>query len=146
MVMFHQLTHFSSTICWIHHHTNRGDSRIFLMGWHRGGPRSSQGGGGGESCSVAADRWLLVKSSLALSGWLWPVLPGSGLLIFWPTWHCLDWLWHALYCIYLFLTWFLLEETLNVLLLCLTLSHFNFFLQKILSKRKKLTLSSILHK
>lgn len=30
----------------------------------------------------------------------------------------------ALQCIYLSLTWFLLEETLNVLLLCLTLSSF----------------------
>ncbi len=48
---------------------------------------------------VAADRWLLVWSSLALSGQLWPVLPGSGLLICWPTWPCrVDWLWHALHC------------------------------------------------
>lgn len=37
----------------------------------------------------------------------------------------------ALYCIYLSLTWFLLEETLNELLL---LSPFHFFLHKILSK------------
>ncbi len=83
------------------------------------------------SCShdqFAVDRWPLVWSSLALYGRLWPVLPGSGLLICWPTCPCrVDWLWPALYCIYLSLTWFLLEESLNVSLLCLTFSLFRFF-------------------
>ncbi len=41
----------------------------------------------------------------------------------------------ALYCIYLSLTWFLLEETLNVLLLCLTLSPFHFFNTKFCLKK-----------
>ncbi len=103
------------------------------------------------SCShdlSAADRWLLVWSSLALSGWFWPVLPGSGLLICWPTnfragllapagWIGFDLHCTSLHFIYLSLTWFLLEETLNVLLLCLTLSPFNFTQNSV--KQKKLT-------
>jgi len=41
----------------------------------------------------------------------------------------------ALYCIYLSLTWLLLEETLNVLLLCLTLSFsFIYFYTKLSQK------------
>ncbi len=67
---------------------------------------------------------------LQIDGWCsphWPSQAGSDLLICWPTWPCLvDWLWPALHCIYLSLTWFLLEETLNVLLL---LSPFHFFTQ-----------------
>ncbi len=91
------------------------------------------------SCSFSAYRWLLVWSSLALSGWLWPVLPDSGLICR-PTWPCLvDWLWPALHFIYMSLTWFPLEETLNLLLqLCLTFVSFAFFLYKIMSKKLKL--------
>ncbi len=77
-----------------------------------------------------------MQASLALSGWLWPAarfraanllanlaLPGGLALT------CT-----ALYCIYLSLTWFILEGTLNVLLLCIV--PFSFYLYKILSKKK----------
>ncbi len=75
---------------------------------------------------------------MVLYGWFWPALPGSGLLICWPTCPCLvDWLWPELHLIYLSLTWFLLEETLSVLLLCLTLSPFRVFFTQNCQKKKK---------
>ncbi len=103
-----------------------------------GGSRSSQGGPMGKvmcpntsgmtekvHCTSAwttnhvlsaADRWVLVWSSLALSGRLWPVLPGSGLLICWPTCPCLvDWLWTALHLTALHLPVFDMVSSWNVL-------------------------------
>ncbi len=47
----------------------------------------------------------------------------------------------ALYCIYLSLTCFLLEETLNILLLCLTLSPIHFFYTNFCQKNSNLIIN-----
>ncbi len=83
-----------------------------------------------------------MAAGVVLTGPLWPALTcaarfrADNLLVYLPLPGELALTCTALYCIYLSLTWFVLEETLNVLLLCLTLSHFHFFLHKILSKKK----------
>ncbi len=90
-----------------------------------------------QAQTVAADRWLLVWSSLDGSDPCCQVQGKfAGLLA--PA----GWIDSDLHCtvLHLSLTWFLLEETLNVLLLCLTLFSFHFFNTKLCKKQNKLLL------
>ncbi len=137
--------------------THRGNSRIFLMGWHGGGQVPVRGGPMGKvMCPntnymcVCMSSQLFVKIAHVLllqiddcwCGPLWLALTSdarfraANLLSYLPLpgglaliCTTLYCICTALYCIYLSLTCFLLEETLNILLLCLTLSPINFFTQ-----------------
>ncbi len=85
-----------------------------------------------------------MAAGVVLTGPLWPALTcaarfrAANLLANLPLPGGLALTHTALYCIYLSLTWFLLEEALNVLLQCLTLSPilvFCIFLQNYVLKK-----------